>query len=378
MATVIDPRRNLSGKLGASRPMGTGVAALFALAIAVAAGCRDQQSFVVVTVLSAEDTPITGVVDFVVVVGNSNATTQLTYTVPADQSPLTINNANVLDPKTGNPGKTFSVSFTIARSGDTTFQVTARDVAHCTIGLGQSHQMLARGGVANVTVPLTHASGPCENGDGGADANGVVFPGCDPAALMCGAGLTCAVNCAARQGQCVLAGTTAPGGLCDQHGNADCTPGTQCFTYSGPSCTVPVCLKFCKNDSDCGPAGSGSFCQGNVSCPVDGGVVATAYRTCTFACDPRGAATIGCPAGLHCFVVDTMDQVDCACTVATQTGTEGQTCTRGSDCAPGLICDRSTTKCQKVCKRVGGSSTDCATGQSCTALTNDTIYGVCL
>ena len=45
-------------------------AALLALAIAGGASCRDQQSFVVVTVESAEDTPITGVVDFVVVVGN--------------------------------------------------------------------------------------------------------------------------------------------------------------------------------------------------------------------------------------------------------------------------------------------------------------------
>jgi hypothetical protein len=79
---------------------------------------------------------------------------------------------------------------------------------------------------------------------------------------------------------------------------------------------------------------------------------------------------------LHCFVVDTMDQVDCACTAATQTGTEGATCLRGSDCAPGLICDRSTTKCQRVCKR--GAGGDCLNGQSCTALTNDTVYGVCL
>jgi hypothetical protein len=366
MAAIIVPRRGTRG----------GVAALFALAIA-AAGCRDQQSFVVVTVQSAEDTPITGVIDFVVVVGNGDSTAQLTYTVPADQSPLTISSASIVDPKTGVPGKTFSVSFNVGRTGDTTFQVTARDVARCTIGLGQNHQVLARGGVAYVTVPLTHASGPCENDDGGADsANGVVFPGCDPAALMCGAGLTCAVNCAARQGQCVTAGGTSPGGLCDQHGNADCTPGTQCFTYSGPLCTVPVCLKFCKTDNDCSALGSGSVCQGNVSCPLDGGVVPTAYRTCTFACDPRGAASIGCPSGLHCFVVDTMDQVDCACTAATQTGTEGATCLRGSDCAPGLICGRSTTKCQRVCKR--GAGGDCLNGQSCTALTNDTVYGVCL
>jgi hypothetical protein len=375
MAAVINPRGNIHANPGSRRRLGATVAALFALASA--GGCRDQQSFVVVTVVSAEDTPITSVVDFVVVVGNSGNSTSLTYTVPANQSPLTISSASILDPKTGLAGKTFSVSFNIGRTGDTTFQVTARDAARCTIGLGQNHQILARGGVANITVPLTHASGPCENGDAGTDSdNGVVFPGCDPAALTCGAGLTCAVNCAARQGQCVAAGGTPPGGLCDQHGNADCTPGTQCFTYSGPQCTVPVCLKFCKTNDDCVSNGSTSVCKGNVSCPTDGGVVPTAYHTCTFACDPHGAATTGCPVGLHCFVVDTMDQVDCSCTAATQVQTEGAPCTRGSDCAPGLICDRSTTKCQKVCRRgVGG---DCPTGQSCTMLTNDMIYGVCL
>src|SRR5581483_7122405 len=327
----------------------------------------------------AETTPISGIVDFVVTVinGDKSTTPPLTYTVPADQSPLTINNAMILDPKTGLPGKTFSVSFTIGRTGNATFVVSARD-GHCTIGVGQSDQVLVRGGVANVTVALTHTSGPCDNVDAGADsASGVVFPGCDPASLTCGAGLTCAVNCAARQGQCVLAGGTGPGGLCDQHGNADCMPGTQCFTYSGPLCSVPVCLKFCKSDNDCVAAGTGSVCQGIVSCPVDGGVETTAYRTCTFGCDPRGAAATGCPTGLHCFVVDVMDQVDCACTAATQIKTEGQPCTSGSDCAPGLLCDRSTAKCQRVCKRSEGG-TDCPNGQSCTALTNDTVYGVCL
>ncbi len=361
-----------------ARKLGVGVAALLALAITGAAGCRDQQSFVVITVESAEDTPITSVVDFVVVVSNSDSTNQLTYTVPGDQSPLTINNATVTDPKTGHVGKTFSVSFTIGHNGDASFQVTARDASRCAVGLGVNHQMITHGGVANVTVMLTHASGPCDNGDAGTDsAAGVVFPGCDPATLSCGATLTCAVNCAARQGQCVSAGGMAPGGICDQHGNADCTPGTQCFTYSGPLCTVPVCLKFCKTDTDCGPTGSGSICQGSVSCPIDGGVIPTAYHTCTFACDPRGAATTGCPSGLHCFVVDTMDQVDCSCTETTRTQTEGQSCLRGADCAPGLICDRSTTKCQKVCK-LGEGGTDCAAGQSCTALTNDHLYGVCL
>jgi len=328
---------------------------------------------------SAEDTPISGIVDFVVKVGNVGDSTQLTYTVPPDQSPLTLNNDQIVDPKTGHPGKTFSVSFTLARNGQASFQISARDSARCTIGTGQDMQPITRGGVAYITVKLTHASGPCEGDDGGADSGSgeVVFPGCDPAALTCGAGLTCAVNCAARQGQCVAGGTTSPGGLCSQNGNADCSPGTQCFTYSGPNCTVPVCLKFCKTNDDCAAMGSGSVCQGNVSCPTDAGVIPTAYRTCTFSCDPRGTATTGCPTGLHCFLVDQGDQVDCNCTAATQTGGEGQTCLRGSDCAPGLLCDKSTLKCQKVCKRSLGG-TDCGMGQSCTQLTNDTTYGVCL
>jgi hypothetical protein len=351
-------------------------AALAALALAAGAGaCRDQQSFIVVTVTSVDVTPITGIVDFQVMVDDGISTSQLTYVVPADQSPLTITNA--VDPKTGVVGKTFSVSFTIGHNGDVMFHVTARDAAHCTIGIGHNDQIIARGGVANIAVMLTHASGPCPNTDGGTDGVDVVFPGCDPATLSCSAPLTCAVNCAAMQGQCVTAGTAAPGGLCSQRGNADCAPGTQCFTYTGPLCSVPVCLKFCKTNSDCAAVGSGSVCQGTVACPTDGGSYTTAYHTCTFACDPRGTATSGCPAGLHCFVVDTMDQVDCSCTEATRTKIEGQACAFGADCAPGLICDQSTNKCQKVCKRSEGG-TDCATGQSCTALTNDMTYGVCL
>ncbi len=299
--------------------------------------------------------------------------------MPADKSPLTI--TNTLDPKTGALGKSFSVSFSIGHTDITTFHVSARDAAHCTIGVGENSQNIKSGGVNNVIVSLDHTTGPCDNADGGADAEadggGAVFPGCDPAAMSCGTGLTCAVNCQALQGQCVLAGMTTQGGLCDQNGNRDCTPGTQCFTYSGPLCSVPVCLKFCKTDNDCGPTGSGSICQGNVSCPTDGGSLPTAYHTCTFACDPRGAANSGCPSGLHCFTVDTMDKVDCACTEATRTHTEGQACARGVDCAPGLICDLSTAKCQKICRR-SDNGADCPTGQSCVALTTNTIYGICL
>ena len=341
--------------------------------LALGAGaCRDQQSFVVVTVQSADPTPITGVTELIVSVTNAGSVIALTYPAPADDTPLTITGS--LDAMTGQIGKTLSVSFTTSRANDVVVAVVAHDAARCTIGQGSATGTIKKGGIGAVTVELQHTAGPCEGTDAGSE--GTLFPGCDPAALSCGAGMTCAVNCAAMQGQCVAAGTTAPGGLCNT-GNVDCQPGTQCFTYSDTACRVPVCLKFCKTDNDCGPAGSGSVCQGKVPCNVDGGAVLTAYHTCSFACDPRGAATTGCPAGLSCFVVDTMDQVDCSCIQPTRVKAEGDPCARGVECQPGLICDLSTSKCQKVCKR-SENNTDCAAGQTCTMLRDDQIYGVCL
>jgi hypothetical protein len=341
------------------------------LAAATLVGCREQQSFIVVNVQSADSAPIAGVVALVVTVTNGGSSTTLTYPTPAAETPLNI--SGTLDPVTGAIGKTLSVSFTQSRSDDVLVEVEARDASRCTIGRGANHIAITKGGVGRITVALDHTGGPCDV-DGGTEA-GTTFPGCDPATLSCGSDMTCAVNCAAMQGQCVVAGSTPGGGSCTR--NADCSPGTQCFNYAGPSCAVGVCLKYCKTDNDCGSMGAGSLCQGKVPCATDGGTVLTSYHTCTFGCDPRGDGTTGCPSGLHCFLVDTMDQVDCACTEATRTHTENLPCTRGVDCAPGLICDKSTAKCQKIC-RIGSGATDCASGQVCTALTNDQLYGVCL
>ena len=352
----------------------TGLAALSMLALGAGA-CREQQSFVVITVLSANDTPISGIATLVVTVVNGGSSKEMTYPIPPEQIPLTL--TNIADAR-GVFGKTFSVSFTLGHSDLVKFYVAARDASGCTIGLGMADGTIQKGGVAAVRVELDHASGPCLGADGGADGAGVTFPGCDPTTLSCNSPtLTCAVNCAALQGQCVTAGATPPGGLCDQQGNADCTPGTQCFTYSAPACNVHVCLKFCRTDDDCGPASSGSLCQGKVPCSTDAGTLLTAYHTCTFGCDPRGTATTGCPTGLHCFVVENMDQVDCACTEETRTKAVGQACLRGVDCAPGSICDLSTGKCQTICKR-SLNGADCAANQSCHALTGDQVYGDCI
>ena len=81
----------------------------------------------------------------------------------------------------------------------------------------------------------------------------------------------------------------------------------------------------------------------------------TAYRTCTFNCDPRAVAAAnrgGCPVGLTCVMPAAMDQVDCACGGSTRTKREGETCTSASDCLPGLICNQmaGTKTCRPICR----------------------------
>jgi hypothetical protein len=210
--------------------------------------------------------------------------------------------------------------------------------------------------------------------------------------------------------ECTAGGTHAAGQPCAS--NKDCAPGTQCFNYASTGCNVKICLRFCNGDDGCAAprdggadggvvdagadgaapdgqtgqnSGPRSLCQGPVNC----GTVTTAYHTCTFACDPRLAAanagTTACPTGLSCLVVGGMDQVDCACAEATRTKTEGMDCQNGSECAPGYICNimGDTKKCRAVCRcdavnGVCATANECAGGKTCTALQNETTFGVCL
>jgi hypothetical protein len=365
------------------------LAAVAAMAAAGGGGCHARQSFIVVTVESVDATPIGDVASLLLTVSNGDTTT-LTYPAQGG-APFTITGT---PDAAGKIGETLSISFDPSRSDDVTVEVAARDPALCTIGIGEGTAPIKKDGVGALTVQLAHtricpadAGGLPPASDAGADAGadggqmiaGPLFAGCDPTAATCGAGSSCAVDCADQQAVCVAAGATPAGAVCAA--SSDCAPGTQCFTYTGPACAVRTCLRFCNGDADCGP-GSGSLCRGAVPCSVaGGGTITTGYRTCTFACDPRGDATGGCPAGLHCFVVGDADQVDCACTEATRTTPEGGGCARGSDCAPGLICNTLDTASAGICRavcRLDDSSADCPAGRTCSALRGDAIYGACL
>jgi hypothetical protein len=381
-----------------------------------ASACSKPKSFIVLDLKTGTSTDqITGVTGVVVNV-TQGTTFSKTLTYPTS-SPIVINEFNV---------NNLSVSFTGARSGPVMMSVQVTNAAGCTVGTADQFSVTIRNGdVVTVTVVLTPHL--CVTSDGGVDGAEEVdaFPGCDPVSpnAICAPGDTCQVNCMKGLGECTAGGAGGPGARCTT--NADCAPGSQCFDYSGTGCAIKVCLRFCNDDNRCfaadaGAGGGGSdagagasdggepqpdagsgdggsssapptstgtrsVCQGVVPC---GGVI-TAYHTCTFGCDPRQAAAAakqtGCPAGLSCLVVGSMDQVDCACAEASRKGVDGTDCMGGADCAPGYICNMmgNTKKCRAICRcdakdMLCKALNECTNGRTCTALTNETTFGVCL
>ncbi|HMF44566.1 MAG TPA: hypothetical protein VKQ32_28020 [Polyangia bacterium] len=368
-------------------------AAALAGALLIVAGCSNPDSFVVLSLRSATPAAITGIVTIQVDVSSATIPTRSLFYQTKDMM--------MIDEVTE---RTLSVGFSGNESGTVTFVVTARDGANCSLGSDSTRVQIVKGGVAHGGVSLG-GSLDCTGVDAGTpDAPvGTPLPGCDPVSpqnppandggvATCTATQTCQVDCTPDAGmprnECITGGTGKAGTTCTK--NADCEPGTQCFNYSNTGCSVGLCLRFCNNDTDCTPVGAGgggpgSFCQGPVMCPT----FLTAYHTCTFNCDPRATAAAtkgGCPGGLACVMPGDHDQVDCACPQATRIKTEGMTCTSAADCAPGLICNRmnNVLTCRAICRcdanaNVCTAPNDCpTTGTSCKALTNNTIYGVCL
>lgn len=373
---------------------------LLAVLATLTLACSQPKSFIVLDLHSADTTEIHGVTMVVVKVTQPpSLNKRLTYP-PKDGQPLVINQVNTND---------LSIDFTGGRSGLVNLDVSVLDASGCTRGARDNVPVSISPGEIKFAAIYLVAETDCSTIDGGVDAqetDGEVFPGCDPVTPVCPMQTeTCQVNCTISRGECTAGGTGGPGTPCAT--NKDCAPGSQCFDYSGTGCGVKVCLRFCNDDDHCGPravdagagdgggsqagasssAGTRSVCQGVVPC----GKVITGYHTCTFGCDPRqkavASATTGCPTGLACLVIGGMDQVDCACAEATRKGTDGASCTGGVDCAPGYLCNdmASAKKCRAVCRCDADPATmtckfpnECDGNKTCSALTNETTFGVCL
>lgn len=340
--------------------MAVALLGLATAALAVLSGCADD-SYLVLT-LRSDAASFAGITKIVVEVTAAAGQPMATRTFAVGGS------TNVtIDASTS---KSLSVSFSPDRSGVVNVKVTASSATAC-LGAGTATSPIDKGGTARATVTLAAA------GCAGSDVM-TTFPGCDPAvAGSCPATQTCYVDCANQMGRCVPGGTKGPGELCSS--NNDCAPGTQCFDFNCPS-TTRVCLKFCAGDDACAEMSTtvgASTCRDPVLCPA-----LTTYKTCGFACDPRGTAAVGCPAGLSCFLfadpAGGQDSPSCSCPAATRIGTDGASCTGATDCAPGFICDQMNGGqfCRRLCKM--GSAGDCSGGTACTSLANNSVFGVCI
>jgi hypothetical protein len=379
-----------------SRPTATVAVALLGIAL----GCSNPQSFIVLKLrVGSNDiaTEITGVTDVVVTVNKAllDASVAQTLTYDArlvDGGSLTF---------TRMEDRTLSVSFSGDVGGTVTFQVVALDAQRCVVGVGEATQQIRKGASTEVSVELTSMRDCSADGgvppDGGTD--GATFTGCDPVTpgtrdagvTTCSPVQTCQVNCAGRRNECIMGGSGPPGATCQT--NADCQPGTQCFDYTATGCGTKVCLRFCGNDAECvavgaGGGGPGSVCEGRVVC----GAADTAYHTCTFNCDPTATAAVsgsrgGCPGSLSCLMPAGMDQVDCACPEPTRTKVNGEACTGPADCAPGFLCNATTSGrvCRAICRCNKDASGLCTTpntcsiaATTCTSVSSNTLFGLCL
>jgi hypothetical protein len=383
------------------------VAVCLAVACLATQSSCSRDSFLVVTLTANRAFDNVGWVDVEVQAAEGPSMATLHY----DRSASPISFGTVAE-----PSKTLSIGFTPDRSGLVNLIVTVRTPDRsCIIGTGSAQDApIKKGDISSVMVAMLHLAN-CPNPDGGTPDEGsttdgpVTFAGCDPAmpGAMCATNQTCFVDCVNNRGMCVAGGTKGAGETCS--GNADCMPGTQCFDYSTvPGCAAGtrVCLKFCAADSQCssgvmgsggagggggsgGTGGSGGATGGTGSglsasaCrdPVVCDSTVTTYKTCSFGCDPRGQANLGCPAGLLCFLYKDPaggpDSPNCSCREPTRIGTNGVPCGSSAACAPGYICNMmSTTQvCRKLCKL--DSPTDCVAPQTCNALQNNP-FGVCL
>lgn len=349
-------------------------------ALALAAPSCAHDSYIVVQMKSAGAVLI-GVTEVTVTVKDSATGTPMvtrTFSVPVD-------GGLAIDATTG---KTFSLSFTPDRSGSVDLAVTActgsgcAATGACTAAGTQLGVAIKKGGTTSAAVLLAPSSA-CGAPDAGTPDGTVTFPGCAPAQPgSCPASQTCYVDCMSQQGVCVLGGTRAAGEACAS--NSDCMPGTQCFDYGcGPN--TKYCLKFCNGDADClgsTTVSTTSACTDPVVCKLMTTSYVTSYKTCGFACDPRGDGKKGCPVGLTCFLYSSatagQDTPACGCPAPSRVGTDGAKCTAASDCAPGFLCDEMPggTFCRRLCQM--GSPGDCPSGQGCTALQNNATFGVCL
>jgi hypothetical protein len=344
------------------------------MTVLASAGCRED-SYALVSVVSYTGR-LDGVARLRVHVTSAAGQKSLSYAGGNDHA-LTLDSEHPV---------TFSVEFGASYQGSTQIEVEPVDASEATLGYGQASVRIDRGEIAGVRILVVpDAVRPARGSSAGEVDGGASGLLCAPAlpTEACGPDRTCGVLCAQGQptlGMCYAAGAGSPGTACSS--NRDCQPGSQCFAFSAPGCSVRTCLRFCNHD-DAQCAEQGSYCNIPVPCDVSAQVAA-----CSRPCDPTGAASAGCASGLACFVY-AGETTDCACPGL---GDIGSPCTQNSGCAdtPGCAGCRSGLSCIVPAASPSGTAGTCRpvctlaapacpSGTTCRAFEGSTklLFGFC-
>jgi hypothetical protein len=148
----------------------------------------------------------------------------------------------------------------------------------------------------------------------------------------------------------------------------NCLPGLVCL----PSVLCGSrCVKFCRDDGDCGGSGCSRTFPGGVKyCDVP-----------IVTCNPvTPLGTTGCPgAAQGCYLSTTVpDETRCDCTGAVK---ENGDCSASRNCFPGLVCadpsGQSVFICQRACKLTGTKSGCSNNIETCTPIKGSKTYGFC-
>jgi hypothetical protein len=350
--------------------------ALFSALLTLVPACKDE-SYAVVSVVTYSDT-VSAVAQFRVHVGNGPDLDTLYYPRQPSES-LTLDTSHPI---------TFSVEFPDSRGGQADFEVEALDGSGATLGYGKTDAVIAKGKVFKVPVAIVVGAMRPERGqDGGANTDAGALA-CDPyvPSAACGSGQTCGLLCAENKpavGMCYAAGFGKPGDLCAK--NDECAPGSQCFAFTAVGCQVMTCLRFCNHeDAACGE--QGAFCNVPIQCGST-----PPFAACSRPCDPTGTGTLGCAAGLSCFVYAN-ETTDCACAGLGGLGApcnQSQGCNGEANCygcAAGLSCVLPTNATMGTCRPICRvAAPTCPTGTTCQAFADPVrqllglpqLYGFC-
>jgi hypothetical protein len=327
-------------------PLRLGAAGLlFALAL-FGAACSSDKSYAVVTLRMSQG-ELTGVKRFLVYVENGPSRQKVLYFQQQEIAELRL---------TPTETTTLSVSFNSNYAGNLRVGVEARDSLDAVLAYGVAEKMIDPGHKIDLDVALTRGAIAPPLGSGQPDAGGeagIPLSACMPTApAMCGAGKTCVVDCVGTNpdGRCATGGAGKDGDACVA--NLDCEPGSSCIPYKCGG----LCRKFCATDADC-PEG---VCSQRIVC----GQTPTEHRYCLRSCDPRLAAPNACPGNHKCLLfVGARTACDCV-PDGKRTRGDGMDCDTTEDCAPGLMCIRTTTSvCRPICKR--SDPTGCEPGRIC-------------